>query len=211
MMTVRVTLTDGKIVSLALKMVPSFVYQVDQTVRVDGFGEVVIDLVCTGGYFAMVNTERLGIEPVLENKEILTELGMKIIDAANEQLIVTHPENQTVNTVDVTKFYSTETVDGRIKGRGFVIYGESHMDRSPCGTGTAAKLALLKYRNEIQMGQPYTSISPIGTTFTASIVETTRIGEFEAVVAEIEGGAWITGVHHFYLDKTDPFDKGHLV
>ena len=210
-MTVRVTLTDGAIVSLALKMVPSFVYQVDQKVKVDGFGEVVIDLVCTGGYFAMVNTEILGIEPVLKNKKVLTELGMKIIEAANEQLIVSHPENPTVNTVDVTKFYQTETVDGQIRGRGFVIYGESHMDRSPCGTGTAAKLALLKYRNEIQMGQIYTSISPIGTTFTASMVETTRVGELEAVVAEIQGRAWITGVHHFCLDKNDPFNKGHLV
>ncbi|MBT4265086.1 MAG: hypothetical protein HOK67_32040 [Deltaproteobacteria bacterium] len=209
-MTVRVTIANKTIVSLALKMVPSFVYQVDQKVQVEGFGEVVLDLVCTGGYFAMVNTDILGIEPVMKNQKTLTDLGMKIIDAANEQLIVRHPENPTVNSVDVTKFYNTETVAGEIRGRGMVIYGESHMDRSPCGTGTAAKLALLRYRNKIRMGQTYTSISPIGTTFTASIVEETRIGEIEAVVAEIKGRAWITGVHHFYLDKTDPFSEGYL-
>ncbi len=136
---------------------------------------------------------------------------MKLIDAANEQLTVTHPERPDVATVDVTEFYDTIPSNGPARGRGMVVYGESHMDRSPCGTGTAAKLALLHHTGKIELNQPYINASPLGTMFEARVVEKTRIGDFEASVTQISGSAWITGVHHFILDHTDPFQQGYLV
>jgi proline racemase len=211
-MTALAHVRDGELTSVSIRMVPTFVFATDQSVRVSGFGPISVDLVCAGGFFAMVNTHQIDLPPTLENKNELVDLGMAIIDAANEQLTVRHPERPDVTTVDVTEFYDTvPSADGTARGRGMVVYGESHMDRSPCGTGTAAKLALLHHRGKIELDQPYINASPLGTTFEARLVEKTRIGDFEASVTQVSGKAWITGVHHFTLDHTDPFQQGYLV
>jgi proline racemase len=202
---------QGQLASVSITMVPSFVLATDQRIQVDGFGPIFVDLVCTGGFFAMVDATQIKLAPVLENKAVLVDLGMKIIDAANTQLTVVHPERPDVNTVDVTEFYDSHTTDGQAGGRGMVVYGESHMDRSPCGTGTASKLALLHHYGKIGLHQPYANASPLGTVFEAQLVEKTYIGSMDACVTRITGKAWITGVHHFVLDKTDPFQKGYLV
>jgi proline racemase len=210
-MTASAHVQEGKLTSVAIDMVPTFVYATDQQVQVDDFGTVSVDLVCAGGFFAMVNTDPLNLEPVLANRSFLVDLGMKIIAAANDQLTVRHPERPDVTTVDVTEFYDAVTTNGPAHGRGMVVYGESHMDRSPCGTGTAAKLALLHHYGKIGLNQPYVNASPLGTTFTAQLKEKTTVGEFEASVTRVSGRAWITGVHHFVLDLTDPFEQGYLI
>lgn len=210
-MTAIALVRKGRLTSVSIQMVPTFVFATDQQIQVKGFGTIPVDLVCAGGFFAMVDTRRIDLTPTLENKKVLVDLGMKIIEAANDQLTVTHPERPDVTTVDVTEFYDTVTTDGPARGRGMVVYGESHMDRSPCGTGTAAKLALLHHRGKIELNQPYINASPLGTTFEARLVEKTRIGDFEASVTQVSGKAWITGVHHFTLDHTDPFQQGYLV
>ncbi len=210
-MTLEVQVRESTVGRVAMDMVPSFVYDTAREITVDGFGKLSIDLVCTGGFFAMVDTEQLGISPVIENKNRLVDLGMKIIDAANEQLRVVHPIRPDVNTVDVTEFYESTDDIPATAGRGMVIYGESHMDHSPCGTGTAAKLTLLHHYGKIGMHQPYINASPMGTTFEASLVGKTKIGDLDALVTRIKGRAWVTGIHHFVIDKTDPFKEGFVV
>jgi proline racemase len=210
-MTLSVQVQEGDITSVAMDMVPSFVYETDREITVDGFGKLSIDLVCTGGFFAMVDTRQLGISPVIENKDVLVDLGMKIIDAANEQLKVVHPVRPDVATVDVTEFYDSTDEIPATSGRGMVIYGESHMDYSPCGTGTAAKLTLLHHFGKIPLHQSYSNASPLGTTFEASLVGKTKIGDLEAFITRIKGRAWVTGIHHFVIDKTDPFQQGFMV
>ncbi len=210
-MEARAQVQNSRVLSVAIDMVPSFVLDTGQSVQVPDFGTVDIDLVCTGGFFAMVDADRLGIEPVMDNKGVLVDLGMKIIDAANQQLKVVHPVRPEVNTVDVTEFYDSRVEKGKAMGRGMVVYGESHMDRSPCGTGTAAKLALLHHYGKISLHQPYLNYSPLGTCFEACLVEKTQINHLDAFVTRIKGRAWITGLHHFVLEDTDPFQQGYLV
>ncbi len=210
-MDARADVRGGRVDSVAIHMVPSFVLGTNKSVLVEGFGKVSVDLVCTGGFFAMVDTGLLGIDPVLENKNMLVDLGMKIIEAANTQLTVLHPVRPDVNTVDVTEFYDSGVKNKVASGRGMVIYGESHMDRSPCGTGTAAKLALLHHYKKIKMHQPYINSSPLGTSFEAMLVEKTKISHVDAFVTRIRGRAWVTGLHHFFLEKTDPFQQGYIV
>jgi proline racemase len=210
-MNTMATVINDRVTSVAINMVPSFVYNTDKTIVIEDFGKITIDIVCTGGFFAMVDTNLLGIEPVLKNKGVLVKLGMKIIEAANQQLQVAHPVQSDVTSVDVCEFYDSEEKEGVAQGRSLVIYGESHMDRSPCGTGTAAKLALLHNRQKLAINQPYINSSPLGTSFKASLVEEVTIGHLPAVVTKIEGRAWVTGVHHFLLDETDPFPHGFLI
>jgi proline racemase len=213
-MEARAFVVEGKVDSVAIHMVPSFVLDTNREILVEGFGRVSVDLVCTGGFFAMVDAVKLKIAPVMANKDQLVDLGMKIIDAANEQLEVVHPSRPDVNTVDVTEFYDSgrnnEIKNGKAQGRGMVVYGEYHMDRSPCGTGTAAKLALLHHYGKIKMHQPYLNFSPLGTCFEAELVRAAKIGPLDALVTRIKGRAWVSGLHQFVLDKTDPFQQGYM-
>jgi len=211
LMEARVFVKEDKLESVAINMVPSFVYATGKTIEVEGFGTIKVDLVCTGGFFAMVDSRQIRMEPALENKEFLTDLGMKIIDAANEQLTVTHPVRPDVTTIDVTEFYDSQHDGDTAFGKGMVIYGESHADRSPCGTGTAAKLTLLHYYGKIQMNQRYINYSPLGTSFDAMLVKKERIGSVDGYIAQIKGMAYLTGVHHFIVEDNDPFQKGFIM
>jgi proline racemase len=201
---------NGRVESVAIRMVPSFVHQDRAALELPGLGVIRVATVCVGGFFVMVSSDQLGFDLSPENSPRLVELGMTLIDEANRQLVVRHPTRPEVNTVDVTEFYDPAG-DGRQKGRSMVIYGERHMDRSPCGTGTAAKLTLLRHRGEIGLNDIFTNTSPTGTTFQGRIVEELRVGDKPAIIAEIRGSAYVTGVHEFIVDPGDPFQEGYLI
>jgi len=200
---------DGRVESVAIDMVPSFVFDTGREIDVTGFGKVPVDLVCVGGFFAMVSARSIGIDLVPKNSHRLIPLGMAVIEAANRAFSVYHPERPEVNTVDVTEFYDENAKTGA--GKSVVIYGESHMDRSPCGTGTTAKMTLLHHIGKLDPGQSYKNASPLGTVFEGRIVKTLSIGKFGGIVGQVRGNAQITGYHQFVVDANDPFQKGFLI
>jgi proline racemase/trans-L-3-hydroxyproline dehydratase len=201
---------NGKVESVAIRMVPSFVYSDNETLSVSEFGQLTVATVCVGGFFVMVSADQIGLDFSPTNRSRLIELGMELIQAANQQLTVRHPTRPEVNTVDVTEFYDSP-VDAADKGNSMVILGEGHMDRSPCGTGTAAKMTLLHHRGQFGFDETFTNKSPLGTTFQGRLVEKIRLGDTMAVVAEVRGSAHITGIHEFIIDSKDPFQEGFLL
>ena len=201
---------NGKVESVAIRMVPSFVYSDNETLSVSEFGQLTVATVCVGGFFVMVSADQIGLDFSPPNRSRLIELGMELIQAANQQLTVRHPTRPEVNTVDVTEFYDSP-MDAEDKGNSMVILGEGHMDRSPCGTGTAAKLTLLHHRGQFGFDETFTNKSPLGTTFQGRLVEEIRLGDTMAVVAEVRGSAHITGIHEFIIDSKDPFQEGFLL
>lgn len=209
-METKAFIEDGKVESVAIQMVPSFVYRTDETLRIPDLGKISIDTVCVGGFFAMISADQIGLELIPENVPKLIELGMTIIDIANQQLEVRHPARPEVTTVDVAEFYDPSEHD-RGLGKNVVVYGEAHMDRSPCGTGTAAKMTLLHHHGQMDVNQPFRNLSPLKSSFDARIVKETMIGNLDSVVVEIQGSAYITGIHEFILDPQDPFPKGFLI
>jgi proline racemase len=208
-MDAHTRIRDSRVESVAIEMVPSFVFDTDCELDIAGFGKVPVDLVCVGGFFAMVSARSIGIELGPENSRRLISLGMAVIEAANRNLSVYHPERPEVNTVDVTEFYDEDPETGT--GKGAVIYGESHIDRSPCGTGTTAKMTLLYHRGKLAAGQIYKNAGPLDTVFEGRIVKTLPIGKFDGIVGQIRGNAQITGYHQFVVDANDPFPKGFLL
>jgi proline racemase len=232
---------DGQVDSVTIQLAPSFVYGENLGLDVPGLGRILVDTVCVGGFFAMVAVEQIGLALTLDNVDRLIELGMGIIEAANEQLTVRHPTRPEVSTVDVTEFYALSgpalrqaqgrllrqaqgrllrQAQGRLlrcsghgSGRGVsaVVYGESHIDRSPCGTGTSAKMALLHRRGELALDQPFVNAGILGTTFEGRLVAETDVGELPAVIPEVRGSAQVTGIHQFVLDPRDPFPQGFLL
>jgi len=203
------SVAKGCVESVAIDMVPSFVFDTDREIDVPEFGKLSVDLVCVGGFFAMVSAESIGIDLIPSNSDRLIPLGMAIIEAANQTLRVSHPERPEVDTVDVTEFHQGDPDRGT--GKSVVVYGESHMDRSPCGTGTTAKMTLLHHQGRLGPGQIYRNSGPLGTTFEGRIVRRLKIGKFDGIEGQIKGSAQITGCHQFVIDDRDPFTSGFLM
>lgn len=204
------TVHGGNVESVAIEMVPAFVGQTGCSLDLGEMGRIEVDLVCVGGFFAMVDVAQLGVSLTPKNHKRLVDMGMTIIDAANRQLEIRHPLRSDVRTVDVTEFYDSKS-DEYTHGKSMVIFGEGHLDRSPCGTGTTAKMTLFHHKGLLDLKQSYVNTSPLGTTFKGQLIEKTRVGDIEAVVAEIIGSAYITGIHEFVIDPRDPFPNGYLL
>jgi proline racemase len=200
---------SGCVESVAIDMVPSFVFDTAREIEIPGFGRISVDLVCVGGFFAMVAARSVGIDLVPANSHRLIPLGMAVIEAANQAFDVYHPGRPEVKTVDVTEFYDEDPAAGT--GKSVVVYGESHMDRSPCGTGTTAKMTLLHHQGRLGPGQVYKNASPLGTVFQGHIAKTVSVGEFGGIVGQVRGNAQITGYHQFVVDVHDPFPEGFLL
>ncbi len=203
------SVSGGRVMSVALDMVPSFVLGSGQRLNLPGHGTISVDLVCVGGFFVMVAAKEINIPLAAEQTRALTDLGMEIIEAANRQLSVHHPQRPEVKTIDVVEFYTEDRASG--SGQSVVIYGASHMDRSPCGTGTSAKMTLLHHRGHLAPGMEYSNYSLLGTCFRGSVRETDPIGAYPAVIARVEGSARMTGRHQFAVDGLDPFPQGFLL
>ncbi|MCK4826765.1 proline racemase family protein [bacterium] len=205
-------MTDGRlrVESVAFRMESTFAFLLDQSLEVPGYGQFSVNVVYAGGFFVMVPVEQTGLTLTSENAPELARLGMTVIDAGNQQLKVQHPLFSYINTIDVVEFY--EPVNKPLmRGKNIVILGEGHVDRSPCGTGTSAKLALLHRRGELRLGQTLVNEGMLGTTFEGRIIREINVGGVPAIVPEIRGSAYITGLHRFVFRPDDPFPEGFLV
>ncbi len=216
------TREDGRprVESVAIQLESAFAFMLDRPLEVPGLGEITVDVVFAGGFFAMVSNRELGraggsaggapLPLTPKNAPELIRLGMAITEAANQQLDVRHPTRSYIDTVDVVEFYDPrEDAEGR--GHNAVIYGERHIDRSACGTGTSAKMALLHRRGRLSAGETFVNQSPLGSTFQGRIVEETTVGPHPAIVPEIRGTAHVTGLHRFVVTPDDPFPRGFLI
>lgn len=194
----------------------SFAYLLDQKLDVPGLGAIQVDVSFTGGFFIMVSAEQISLDLNVENAPKLAQLGMDIIEAGNEQLKIQHPQRPYINTVDVVEFFDAEGHSEK-RGKNFVVLGEGHIDRSPCGTGTCAKLALLHRRGELNLDETFVNQGFLGTTFDARIVREASIEDpqtglkIPAIIPEVSGKAHITGLQYFVLTPEDPFPEGFLL
>ncbi|HIC88487.1 MAG TPA: hypothetical protein EYP04_03670, partial [Anaerolineae bacterium] len=195
--------------SVAFQMESAFALSLNQPLEVPGLGRLTVDVSFAGGFFVMVTAEQLGLALTPDNAPELAHWGMAIIEASNRQLRVQHPTRRYINTIDVVEFYDPSG-HPQAQGKNFVVLGEGHVDRSPCGTGTSAKMALLHQRGELAVGQVFVNEGLLGTTFEGRIVRETAVGNLPAIVPEIQGTAYLTGLHHFVLMPDDPFPRGFL-
>lgn len=205
---------DGSCKSVRTTNVPSFVAKLDATCEVPGLGSIKLDIAYGGAFFAIVDAASLGLELTRENARKLVEVGEAIKAAAIAQHPVTHPENPSIRNISFVQFTDplTRNADGTCEGRNTVVISPGKLDRSPCGTGTSARLAALSARGEIHAGEIFISRSILDTRFHCRIE---AISELEdgtvCVVPSLKGRAWITGLHHYGLDPDDPFPEGYAL
>jgi proline racemase len=199
----KAELEDDRIWHVTIRNVSSFFHS-SQTVQVNGLGSVRVDIAYGGNFFTLVSASQLSLDLSLDNLPRLVELGMEIKRAVNGSVKVFHPGSGEPAQVQLVQIYD-ESLD---PPKNIVVFGEGQFDRSPCGTGTCAKMALLHSQNKLKLGEEYSYQSIIGTQFKGRIVEEVKVGRSKAVLPEITGSAYITGIQHLILDVADPFNEG---
>jgi proline racemase len=203
---------DGRCVRVRFRNVPSFVLYHERMVEVPRLGSVVVDVAYGGMLYAIVDAARLGfaIEPH-EARDLVT-VGERVKAAAAEQLPAVHPENSQIHTINQTLFAGplTPAADGKT-ARSAVIVSPGRLDRSPCGTGTSARLAVLHAKGEMRAGETLDHVSIIGTHFLGRVEETTSVAGIPAVVNSISGRGFVTSISQYGLDPADPFPQGYTL
>jgi proline racemase len=225
---VRADCAGGKVTGVTFRNVPAFATHVDAKVEVPELGTVSVDVAYGGMFYVIADAERFGFRLTPDEGRDIVRVSEMIKAAAAEQLPVVHPEQPGFAGITIAQL-SGPPHDPRNSRRNVVTVSTGALDwskpatwtgaidRSPCGTGTSAKMASLHARGELAIGDPFRHEGILGTVFTGRLVEETTIGRSiahgarPAVVPEITGRAWITGFAQYVVDPDDPFPNGFTV
>lgn len=201
---------NGKAERIFVQNVPSFAEKIGQSLEVPGLATLTVDTAYGGDSFVVVDAATLGFKIAESEAKDIAQLGVKITQAANEQLGFTHPTNPEWKHISFCAFCGplSATPTG-LKGKSAVAIRPGKVDRSPTGTAVSARMALMVAKGDMQIGQEFEAISIIGSTFTGKALSATQIGNHDAIVPQISGRGWITGIHQHMLDPDDPWPEGY--
>ncbi len=210
----RVYQQDGQGCRVAFENVPSFAYQLDVPLLLPGGWKLPVDVAFGGNFFLLVDAGQVGIELEPANLGQLIELGMSVLAAANTQISMIYPGMPHIKRILDVRFVS-EPVHPGADSRSVVILGDRMVDRSPCGTGTSAELAVRYARGQLQIDEPFVTESILGTRFIGKIMreatDLTYSLPFPAIIPLIDGQAFLTGMHQFVFEPGDPFKEGFII
>ena len=201
---------NGKAKSIEIHNVASFADKIDVSLEVEGVGTLRVDTAYGGDSFVLVDAKKLGFDITPDEAKDLARVGSKITAAANQQLGFTHPENKDWNHISFCEFAHPIFEEGGIKvSKNTVVIDPGKLDRSPCGTGCSARMAVLHAKGDLKKGDRMIGRSILDSRFDCQIVEEVLIGNQIAIIPSIKGRAWITGTHQLELDDDDPFPNGY--
>ncbi|MFL4909849.1 proline racemase family protein [Streptomyces sp. MMS24-I2-30] len=210
LVTVDVHVEDGAAKSATLTNVPAYCAGLDRKADVPGYGTVTYDLAFGGNFYAFVELDALGLPFDRSRKDDLLAAGLAIMDAINASPDrPVHPEQPEI--AGVKHVYLAAPGSDAHRSRHAMAIAPGWFDRSPCGTGTSARMAQLHARGALPLHRDFVNESFIGTEFTGRLVAETEVRGIPAVVPRITGRAWITGTAQYFLDPDDPFPGGFLL
>jgi proline racemase len=213
---------DGRSRSITFENVPAFVHRLDVPVEVPQVGTVSVDVAWGGMFYALTDAPALGFRLTPDEGSDLVRVGEMIKAAAREQVPVAHPEQPELAGISIMEWTGPPSVPGADAKNTVVVSSgtldwsrpESFtgvLDRSPCGTGTCARMAVLHARGVLGTGEDFVHEGILGTTWTGRLLRETTIGPYPAVVPHLTGSAWITGHSEYRVDADDPFPEGFTV
>ena len=203
----EVKVENGRAREVSIVNVPAFLYKSDVEIDVPGLGKIKVDISFGGSFFVLVSADQLGVEVDPKNINKLRDFGLQIREIVNNTVPMQHPTLGHIKTADLVEIYGPAThPDANYKN--VVVFGNGNIDRSPCGTGTSAKMATLYSKGHLKVGEEFIYESILGTLFKGKILNTLKVGEFEAITPQITGSAYITGFNHFVIDENDPVKYG---
>ena len=207
---VRAECRDGKAQRIFVTNVPMFAVKLSAPLIVEGVGEITVDTAYGGDSFVVVDAAALGFELVESEAKALAHLGVKITQAANQQLGFEHPSNPEWRHISFCAFCGPlEKSDTGYRSRSAVAIQPGKIDRSPTGTAVSARIALMHAKGLMKPGDTLEAISIIGSQFSGTLLQETHIGNTPAVIPQISGRGWITGTHQHMLDPDDPWPEGY--
>lgn len=204
------TLEGGRVREVRFQSVPAYLAAKDVLVPVPGWGEVKVDVAFGGNFFALVSAGGLNLSVTPEDLPRLIDAGVALREATGRVFDPVHPLDPGIRGIDLTEFCG-EAAGPNAPVPNVVVFGQGSVDRSPCGTGTCAKMAAMYFRGELGLNEDYYSASILGTVFRGRLLREVKLGEVRAVVPEVCGSAHITGYHHFVVDPEDPLAAGFLL
>ncbi|GAB2530790.1 proline racemase family protein [Paramicrobacterium agarici] len=204
----RVDVTDGHADSVTIENVPSFVDRMDAVVTVPGLGDVPYSLAFGGNYYAMVNLDDVGLPFDRSRQQEILDAGLAIMSAINETAAPQHPSISGVDHCHHVEFIAPGSTAQH--SRHAMAIHPGWFDRSPCGTGTSARMAELWARGELALNTDFVNESFIGSRFVGRLIAETDVAGTPAVIPTITGRAWVTGMGQYMLDPTDPFPTGFV-
>ena len=209
---VAANMAGKELKSISFVNVPAFLYKEDISVNVPGYGEVKGDVAFGGNWYFYVNAKEIGVRVRSENIDDLIKTGIAIRNEFNKEFDLVHPTDPNIST----KLLGVSIIDSPAKNKradqnNIVVEGKL-VDRSPCGTGTCGRMAVLFAKNKLGLNEGFVNESITGAVFHGRLIEKTKVGEYPAVIPEITGSAYVTGFNHIVLDPDDPFGvKGFVL
>lgn len=219
---IRAEVSNGKVRGVTFRNVPAFATHLDAKVEVPHLGTVTVDVAYGGMFYVIADAASVGLSLTPDEGKDICRIGEMIKAATREQLPVVHPENSGIAGVTIAEFSAPAVrSDAAMKNTVVVSSGELDwdrpdtwtgvLDRSPCGTGTCAKMATLHARGRLGLNQDFPHEGILGTLFTGRLVGETRVGQYPAVIPTITGQAWIYAITQYVMDAEDPFTEGFTV
>jgi len=199
---------NGKCEQVTLDMTPSYADQLDRIIEVEGLGEVKVDIAFGGIFYALIDPVQFDLKILPENARQLVDIGTRIHRAVNSQLDIRHPELEDLKGISYTMFVGHDS-DGVMKGA--TILPPGRIDRSPCGTGNSARLAVMEARGQVKVGQSLKARSIIDSEFQVEIVAKKTIAGKSGILPRVSGRGWIHGIHQVGVDPSDPYPHGYKV
>ncbi|RYG22988.1 hypothetical protein EON82_15455, partial [bacterium] len=219
---IRAECSGGKVKGVTFRNVPAFATHIGVPVEVPQLGTVEVDVAYGGMFYVIAEAAPFGLSLVPDEGRDIVRIGEMIKAAAREQLPVVHPDQPGFEGITIGQLSGPPSKPGaHMKNAVIVSTGEFDwdnpstwtgvIDRSPCGTGTSARMATLHARGRLGLNEDFVHESVLGTTFTGRLIEETQIGPHKAVVPTIRGQAWITGFASYVADPEDPFPEGYTI
>lgn len=209
---IRCTCRNGKVISVEFVNQPAFAYHIDVPLELTGFPTLTVDVAWGGMAYVLAQAAELGFALTPDEARDLCDVGQRVKRAAAEQIPAVHPLNPEFAGITQTEIVGPlSRTDGVLTSRNAVVVSPGRLDRSPCGTGTSARLAVLKAKGLIAVGEEFVHESVIGARFSSRIEKTTHVGDYEAVVPRIAGQAFITEISQVGLDPADPYPTGYVL
>lgn len=222
LISIRAEVSNGKATNVTFENVPAFSVYTNESISVPEIGEVKVDVAYGGMFYVILDSEELGLKLSPENGGEIVRVAEMVKAIASEKLPVVHPENKEISGITIAVVSGPpENPAATLKNVVVVSTGKLDwdrpetwkgvIDRSPCGTGTCAKMASLFEKKMLDVDTDFIHEGILGTTFTGRLVRKTKVGDYDAVVPTITGRAWITGFAQYVVDANDPFPEGYTI
>jgi proline racemase len=222
LISIKAEVRNGKAINVTFENVPAFSVYSNKSIYVPEIGEVKVDVAYGGMFYVILDSEELGLKLTPDNGGKIVRNAEMVKAIASEKLPVVHPENKDISGITIAVVSGPpDNPDATLKNAVVVSTGrldwdrpetwKGVIDRSPCGTGTCAKMASLFENKKLDLETDFIHEGILGTTFTGRLVKKTKVGNYDAVVPTITGRAWITGFAQYVLDDSDPFPEGYTI